>query len=85
MWKRIGNRRGMKVMRKAERVPPFPTDPSVQPPDHRMSLRDYFAGQALAGICGDSIPGSHHRPAETAKAAYEYADMMLREREKRGA
>lgn len=47
-----------------------------------MSLRDWFAGQALAGICGDGIPGSHHIASQTARDAYEYADAMLLERQK---
>lgn len=47
-----------------------------------MTLRDYFAGQALAGICGDGIPGSHHVASQTARDAYEYADAMLLERQK---
>lgn len=42
-----------------------------------MSLRDWFAGQALAGICGDGIPGLHHKPETTAEMAYLYADAML--------
>jgi hypothetical protein len=46
-----------------------------------MSLRDYFAGQALAGICGDGIPGDHHRPDKTARDAYALADAMLQARE----
>jgi hypothetical protein len=46
-----------------------------------MSLRDYFAGQALAGICGDGIPGGHHAPKLTAFDAYQYADAMLAARE----
>lgn len=46
-----------------------------------MTLRDYFAGQALAGICGDGLPGNHHLPAETAHDAYAYADAMLKARE----
>ncbi|WP_270374949.1 hypothetical protein [Marinicauda sp. Alg238-R41] len=49
--------------------------------DGGMSLRDWFAGQALAGICGDGIPGSHHAPRETARDAYAYADAMLKARE----
>ena len=46
-----------------------------------MSLRDYFAAAALAGISGDGIPGSHHRPEATARMAYDYADAMLGARE----
>ena len=47
-----------------------------------MTLRDWFAGQALAGFTsccmedGDAIMGA----ADTAKAAYNYADAMLRAR-----
>lgn len=46
-----------------------------------MTLRDWFAGQALvggmAGVAGD--------PAEFAEEAYAIADAMLAEREKGGA
>ena len=57
-----------------------------------MSLRDYFAGQALAGLLGRSTmdvphcedcrpvgddPGEHY-----ADIAYRYADAMLAQREK---
>ena len=43
-----------------------------------MSLRDYFAGQALSGICAS---GPIIEPAETcAYAAYAMADAMLAER-----
>ena len=45
-----------------------------------MTLRDYFAGQALAGICA-SVPGNHHVPANAAREAYEFADAMLRARQ----
>ena len=48
--------------------------------DARRDLRDYFAAKALAGICGDGIPGSHHMPEVTARAAYDYADAMLAKR-----
>ena len=47
-----------------------------------MTLRDYFAGQALAGLCAYGIPGEHHTPEATAEDAYAYADAMLAEREK---
>lgn len=49
-----------------------------------MTLRDWFAGQALAGFTachfdnGDAIMDA----ADTAKAAYNYADAMLAERSK---
>lgn len=53
---------------------------------HGMSLRDYFAAQALAGIMAADIkvPGSigglnelRHTPEAIAKASYDYADAML--------
>ena len=53
--------------------------------DLGMTLRDYFAAQALAGILAggfaDTIP--HDAPsggAEAAQFAYQYADAMLKER-----
>lgn len=48
-----------------------------------MSLRDYFAAQALSGVMAD--PNGWNRPANTAANAYDYADAMLAERAKRGA
>lgn len=62
--------------------PAFPTSP-----DHAldgMSLRDYFAAQALAGYlaghAGDDTPFPNS--ADAAKSAFLYADAMLRERRK---
>lgn len=43
-----------------------------------MTLRDWFAGQALAGAPFD-------RTADTAARAYQIADAMLAERDKDGA
>lgn len=59
------------------------------PENHRygmegMSLRDWFAGQALAGFCsqddgnGDILMGA----ADAARAAYNFADAMLAQRAK---
>lgn len=48
-----------------------------------MTLRDWFAGQALAGIKACSIVGEHHIDENTAKFAYRLADMMLAERDKK--
>jgi hypothetical protein len=48
-------------------------------PNHRsegMDLRDYFAAVALVSLC-ESEP-----PTGAARAAYEYADAMIKEREK---
>jgi hypothetical protein len=43
--------------------------------DKGMSLRDYFAGQALAGALAD--PTCDLYPSELAKIAYTEADAML--------
>lgn len=55
-----------------------------------MSLRDWFAGQALAGICANGhTPWSPNvadiEDAEVARAAYDLADAMLAARAKGGA
>jgi hypothetical protein len=45
-----------------------------------LSLRDYFAAKAMAGLLADSeMKGS---PAHFAEYAYEYADAMLAQRQK---
>lgn len=48
-----------------------------------MSLRDYFAGQALIILMNKRDRAEPH--FTTAKDAYKMADAMLREREKRNA
>lgn len=50
-----------------------------------MTLRDYFAGCALMGLCAFPGPLGHTRepgPEDHATMAYRYADAMLEEREK---
>lgn len=47
-----------------------------------MSLRDYFAAQALMGLCANSVPGSHHSTENRVRDAYEIADAMIAERNK---
>lgn len=44
------------------------------------TLRDWFAGQALAGIAGN--PDMRLDEAESAKAAYVVADRMIEARER---
>lgn len=49
-----------------------------------MTLRDYFAGQALAGICAplyDDESPTIWKHREFAKGAYMFADAMLAARE----
>ena len=46
-----------------------------------MSLRDYFAGQALAGNCGFPIIADGPTARMLAEEAYQIADVMLKVRE----
>ena len=57
--------------------PAFPCAQDVLRSDEGMSLRDWFAGQALAGMLAN--PDNH----VTAATAYDFADAMLAERGKR--
>jgi hypothetical protein len=66
--------------------PAFPVPDShhangqVQYGANGMTLRDWFAGQALAGMCAVPVPRS--TKAETfADSAYVLADEMLKARE----
>lgn len=42
-----------------------------------MSLRDWFAGQALAGMLASETDGSTYREDHAAERAYRMADAML--------
>jgi hypothetical protein len=58
--------------------PAFPyTSPDGMWGNKGMTLRDWFAGQAIAGA-------AKYDPATTAQNAYVIADAMLAEREKNG-
>ncbi len=46
-----------------------------------MTLWDYFAGSALAGILSD--PACNASDSDIARSAYNYANAMIAEREKR--
>ena len=52
-------------------------------PNVGMTLRDWFAGQALNGICAD--PQYTPEPEEYGSLAYEIADVMIAERDKEEA
>ncbi len=63
---------------------------SSLPPDRRqtypgMTLRDYFAGQALAGLCANEYYAvgmdKPSRFVQITRRAYEYADAMLKARD----
>lgn len=80
-------------MRKPDGGPAFPVPVREEErwefgyPDG-MTLRDWFAGQALAGglsYCGDGQRGSWHNnanPETVARLCYDYADAMLKERDR---
>jgi hypothetical protein len=66
--------------------PAFPIPDIYVPDEHRgcvsgsvgMSLRDWFAGQALVGIASTADTAAYHLYAED---AYAIADAMLKARE----
>ena len=51
-------------------------------PARYMTLRDYFAGQALAGLYADATMDMGY--AECASVVYQQADAMLAARSKEG-
>ena len=65
--------------------PAFPGECGNDPKDLRrgMSLRDWFAGQALAGMLADHEMNA--TPEVYAEWAHKVADAMLAERAKGGA
>lgn len=63
--------------------PAFPAETSVQF-FKGMTLRDYFAGQALMGLMTNKVPGTGSSGWQERAAwdAYSIADAMLAERSK---
>ena len=66
--------------------PAFPDHPLEHPNywhqgNTGMSLRDWFAGQALAGMISDLSECGSSFIANSARLAYECADAMLKARE----
>ena len=59
--------------------PAFPPFHNPKDRDAGMTLRDYFAGQALAGIAAMQSP---HTYEQDAQQAYKFADAMIKNREK---
>ena len=61
---------------------PIPLNPGESCQGHGpydgMTLRDYFAAKALQGL----LSGRNHIAEVNVRLAYEYADAMLKEREK---
>ena len=70
-------------------IPAFPKTPFIEvgTPQNGMTLRDYFAGQALAGnleqgVENDMHSGWWHDSSKIAQRAYAIADAMLKARSK---
>ena len=61
--------------------PAFPTGTGVTPYNPGMTLRDYFAAQALIGICANQDNRAFIGAVPFASAAYVLADAMLKARE----
>lgn len=73
-------------------MPAFPSHASLGNLSIGMTLRDYFAGQALSGLCAnesyiraiaeDEELSDKDKPNKLAEICYELADAMLAQREK---
>ena len=62
--------------------PAFPVDETALVRNLQgMTLRDYFAAKALAGICANTDNRAYKSQADFAVVAYVLADAMLKERE----
>lgn len=62
----------------------FPSPPqNWGPPQTGMTLRDYFAGQALVGIVANSLGKQEKPEGAFAYGAYLIADAMLAQRDLR--
>ena len=44
-----------------------------------LTLREYFAAQALIGLTANSISGSQHMPETVVKEAVNLADLLINE------
>lgn len=65
---------------KVENPPAFPLTDSKTFANDGMTLRDYFAGQALAGYIANSNDKSDMSKSDIAADCYGLADAMLKER-----
>jgi hypothetical protein len=60
--------------------PAFPTGTGVTPYNPGMTLRDYFAAKAMAGLLTAEIVGEYSNE-HVAEISYLIADAMLKARE----
>lgn len=44
-----------------------------------LTIRQYFAGLAMQGLCANSVPGPHHKSDFLAMEAVQYADALIAE------
>ena len=63
--------------------PIFPTihNGSTLPGERGMTLRDWFAGMAMQGLCGSDVWPNDANIPYIAKLSYEMADEMIKARE----
>jgi hypothetical protein len=61
-------------------APAFPVTAGQQVYATGMTLRDWFAGQAMAGVCRPAPDGWSLSPQDHATWAYQVADAMLEAR-----
>ena len=55
----------------------FPSEHLATPSRSGMTLRDYFAAQAMQGLFGRDLDVAHLDAGTLAVMAYEYADAMM--------
>jgi hypothetical protein len=80
-WEMEGIAGGMlRLVRDNQVNPPLHRIPGTPKTDLGLTLRDYFAGQALVGMMQAMRPYSNEYE-RSAKAAYEQADAMLAQRD----
>ena len=62
--------------------PAFPQKEPLTNGHPGMTLRDYFAGQALQGVLSSLAPGEWMNYGDASEHAYHFADAMIQERNK---
>lgn len=65
-----------------KRIPAFPERTDEGYDNDGMSLRDWFAGQALSGMADDAIKNDEMAWSDLVRNCYRVADAMIAERDK---